>query len=70
MDLDNITDVEWFRIQLKRFCAKVIKDVPNTNFKAGNYYVIEQDEYGTMYLVRIIMIMLICRILVAKRIWS
>ena len=27
-------------------CIKVIKDIPNTAFKAGNYYPFEQDEYG------------------------
>lgn len=46
MDLDNITDIEWFRKELKKYCAKVIKDIPNTIFKAGNYYPIEQDEGG------------------------
>ena len=46
MDLDNITDVEWLREQLKKYCIKVIKDIPDTVYKAGNYYLIDQCEAG------------------------
>ena len=31
---------------VKYYCAKVIKDIPNTKFKAGEYYRIHQDEGG------------------------
>lgn len=35
---------------IKAYCVKVIKDIPNTNFKAGQYYRLYQNEDGIFLL--------------------
>lgn len=37
MIVENLTREEMIGF-IKAHCAKVIKDIPNTNFKAGQYY--------------------------------
>lgn len=31
---------------IKSYCVKIIKDIPNTKFKVGEYYQYYQDEDG------------------------
>lgn len=45
MILENMTREEMIKF-IKAHCVKVIKNIPNTNFKAGQYYEINQDEGG------------------------
>ena len=45
MIIENMTREEMINF-IKAYCAKVIKDIPNTKFKAGEYYQIHQDEFG------------------------
>ena len=45
MIIENMTREEMISF-IKHFCVKVIKDIPNTNLKAGEYYQIYQDEGG------------------------
>jgi len=45
MIFENMTREEMIKF-IKAHCVKVIKDIPNTNFKAGQYYEINQDEGG------------------------
>lgn len=51
MDLDNITDIEVLRKELKRHMVKIkvpIED--NKNFKVGHWYNFNQDDYDvTIY---------------------
>lgn len=46
MDLDNITDIEVLKKELKKHMVKIkvpIED--NKNFKVGHWYDFSQDEY-------------------------
>lgn len=45
MIVENLTREEMIDF-IKAHCVKVIKDIPNTNFKAGEYYRFYQDEGG------------------------
>lgn len=45
MIIENLSREEMINF-IKQYCVKVIKDIPNTNFKAGEYYRIHQDEGG------------------------
>lgn len=45
MIIENLNRKEMINF-IKEYCVKVIKDIPNTNFKAGEYYRIYQDEGG------------------------
>jgi hypothetical protein len=45
MIIENLSQEEMINF-IKKYCSKVIKDIPNTNFKAGEYYRIHQDEGG------------------------
>ena len=45
MIIENMTREEMIKF-IKAHCAKVIKNIPNTNFKAGQYYRLYQDEGG------------------------
>jgi hypothetical protein len=45
MIFENMTREEMIKF-IKAHCVKVIKDIPNTNFKAGQYYEIDQSEAG------------------------
>lgn len=45
MIIENLSREEMINF-IKEYCVKVIKDIPNTNFKAGEYYIIHQDEGG------------------------
>ena len=45
MIIENLSREEMINF-IKEYCVKVIKDIPNTNFKAGEYYRIYQDEGG------------------------
>lgn len=47
MIIENMTREEMINF-IKCYCAKVIKDIPNTNFKAGEYYQIHQDWDGVI----------------------
>lgn len=45
MILENMTREEMINF-IKAHCVKVIKNIPNTNFNAGQYYEIDQNEAG------------------------
>jgi hypothetical protein len=45
MIIENLSREEMINF-IKRYCVKVIKDIPGTNFKAGEYYRVYQDEGG------------------------
>lgn len=45
MIIENLSREEMINF-IKKYCVKVIKDIPNTNFKAGEYYRVYQDEGG------------------------
>lgn len=45
MIVENMTREEMIEF-IKAHCAKVIKDIPNTNFKAGQYYQFMIDWEG------------------------
>ena len=45
MIIENLSRQEMINF-IKKYCVKVIKDIPNTNFKAGEYYRVYQDEGG------------------------
>ena len=45
MIIENLSREEMINF-IKEYCVKVIKDIPDTNFKAGEYYRIHQDEGG------------------------
>lgn len=45
MIIENMSREEMITF-IKRYCLKVIKNIPNTNFKAGEYYQVHQDEGG------------------------
>lgn len=45
MIIENLSREEMINF-IKGYCIKVIKDIPKTNFKAGEYYRIYQDEGG------------------------
>lgn len=45
MIIENLSQEEMISF-IKRYCVKVIKDIPDTNFKAGEYYRVYQDEGG------------------------
>lgn len=49
MILENMTREEMINF-IKAYCVKVIKDIPNTNFKAGQYYRLCQNEDGIFLL--------------------
>lgn len=43
MIIENLSREEMINF-IKKYCVKVIKDIPGTNFKAGEYYRVYQDE--------------------------
>lgn len=46
MDLDNITDIEVLRKELKRHMVKIVAPIKdNKNFQVGHWYNLTQDEY-------------------------
>lgn len=45
MIIENLSREEMINF-IKKYCVKVIKDILNTNFKAGEYYRVYQDEGG------------------------
>ena len=45
MIIENLSREEMINF-IKRYCVKVIKDIPGTNFRAGEYYRVYQDEGG------------------------
>lgn len=45
MIIENLSREEMINF-IKKYCVKVIKDIPNTSFKAGEYYRFYQDEGG------------------------
>ncbi len=45
MIIENLTREEMISF-IKENTVKVIKDIPNTNFKSGEYYRVYQDEGG------------------------
>lgn len=46
MIIENMSREEMIDF-IKAHCAKVIKDIPNTNFKAGQYYQFFVDWEGS-----------------------
>lgn len=51
MDLDNITDIEVLRKELKRHMVKIVAPIEdNKNFKVGHWYNLNQGEFDvTIY---------------------
>ena len=46
MDLDNITDIEVLRKELKEYMVKIKASIEdNKSFKVGHWYDLSQDEY-------------------------
>lgn len=45
MIIENMTKEEMINF-IRAYCVRVIKDIPNTNFKAGQNYRFFQDEHG------------------------